>query len=652
MFRKAWVDMISSTMTLMKALYLTATPLSIKIVMANLRLLGVWVWIIISLGCDHSASGQTNSNEEVETSDSPTGASESAGNCPSKPQFLDDVNSNKQIQDCTIQASWLSEALESPSTEVWGISLQNVTILGDFKLGSSKESQRDISPQLFCRECNFKGRVVFDHRSFKKDVLFEDECHFEQSVTFRHASFSVLAMHGSCSRLKVDHCMISKGFFRLSPVETLICFSTKFLNSSSFDSSQFAKDGRCTFHDVDFNSQATFRSVNFPGNSGFNRIVFSSEADFTGAWIGSLQFINSTFNGDSFFDQLNVPRSVETEEPLAEDSSSKNADEESEIDYPNTSGKLEFNGVRFRGRASFSRSVLDRLQFGPQHGNVGYVPFEKSAHFEGITCRTLSMVGTEFADNVSFAGSKLTNSVLLERVAFQKDLNVENVRFPHAQSQLKLQYPHEGSKSDEQRIEPGIALREVRFDNAVEGRWSAFVQRRRLLFDDKLRITFCPSETWFSMSDGFKRAGNLIGENEATFQGRIAAGSDDSSENKWLNWFSWAFWGYGYRPSRVLLWLIATAVLFAGFYWQETADLAVPQSGLIRVSSRWRFSLIFSLRTAWSFAYGYKNSRTPFFKLLTSIQSIISKVMLICLLQAIANTSPLLDSIFGKIIKI
>ncbi len=60
----------------------------------------------------------------------------------------------------------------------------------------------------------------------------------------------------------------------------------------------------------------------------------------------------------------------------------------------------------------------------------------------------------------------------------------------------------------------------------------------------------------------------------------------------------------------------------------------------------------FSARTAWHFGYGPKHARGYFWTAVTLTQMIGFKAMAILLLQAIANTSPLLNQLVARFIPV
>jgi hypothetical protein len=172
------------------------------------------------------------------------------------------------------------------------------------------------------------------------------------------------------------------------------------------------------------------------------------------------------------------------------------------------------------------------------------------------------------------------------------------------------------------------------------------------LLEDKRWWTFGPavpkvmtstSTTWYALEELFKASGNLKAQNEAYYQRRLLAYTDvtQTDESAVGNFWSWAFWGYGVRPARLLAWILLVFAIFTFIYWRE-----LPPA----VTSRFARAAMFSLNNSWKWKYGFDNAQTPLFKAITLTQSIATKVLLICLLQALSNVSPVLNSIAGKFI--
>jgi hypothetical protein len=595
-------------------------------------LTGLPLGFLLGLGCAFSESTKATNNAVAEGE-------------PCQAAFVQKINSQQTVNGCVIEGAWLTQILEQqkPPDKIY---LQNVTIKDNFALGSAKDHDpKAFKTNLSCDKCTFAGDVSLENSTWDRSVSFSD-CHFNEGIKVHRSSLVELTITGYCRRLQIQNCTFAKAEFGLKSLNYLEVSIARFTGNVSFQNIECEQSGECKFQQITFDKTATFSGATLPRETWLLRTLFSGESDFSGVWAGNIHSSRCLFAGDAKFDEINAPRRKPSDTSSAEINDTPFRHVVGEYELPSLSCRLLFEKTRFKGRTSFSRTTCDYLRLGAADRS-GYIPFEGPAHFEELTCKNLLMDGAEFSGQVSFAGSKITNSAVFYRVSFQKSVNLNGAHLPHSSKTFTKWNPETDSVPS-----PGISLEAVRFDDALEAHWEDFVQRRRFLLDDKLRTNYCGSESWFSLSAALKRAGNLKGENEATFNGRLAARSDDPREIGWLNWLSWVFWGYGYRPTRVLLWFFALTLICASFYWSETSKLARGRSAFGGLLARLGFSLAFSLRTAWSFRYGYKNANTRLFKLLTSVQSILSKLLLILLLQAVGNTSPFLNSIFGKVIKL
>ena len=90
---------------------------------------------------------------------------------------------------------------------------------------------------------------------------------------------------------------------------------------------------------------------------------------------------------------------------------------------------------------------------------------------------------------------------------------------------------------------------------------------------------------------------------------------------------------------RLLVWFAILLVAFALIYWTQFSDLAVTSR------ERARRALVFSTRTAWEFKYGYDNSATPTFQVITLAQSVLAKLMIALFAYALTQTNPLLSEL-------
>jgi hypothetical protein len=100
----------------------------------------------------------------------------------------------------------------------------------------------------------------------------------------------------------------------------------------------------------------------------------------------------------------------------------------------------------------------------------------------------------------------------------------------------------------------------------------------------------------------------------------------------------------------VLLWLAFVILAFAGIYWTQLSVVGADNNPIVRGLNRARLALVFSVRTAWELNYGYDNSATPTFRVITTIESVFAKLMVACFAYALTQTSPLLSEIVKKLL--
>ena len=95
--------------------------------------------------------------------------------------------------------------------------------------------------------------------------------------------------------------------------------------------------------------------------------------------------------------------------------------------------------------------------------------------------------------------------------------------------------------------------------------------------------------------------------------------------------------------------MIAVFLLFTAAYWTQipkSEGTSRKHADLVRI----RQAVKMSFNTSWKLDYGRKHARTILFKVVTSCQSIVFKLMFLSLLQVISNPSPLLNTFIGKLL--
>jgi uncharacterized protein YjbI with pentapeptide repeats len=456
---------------------------------------------------------------------------------------------------------------------------------------------------------------------FQKDVAFLDSV-FEQSVTF-------------------DDCVFQEGVqFRDTSFKEFAGFEdVDFQERADFSNAQFK--GRADFVHAEFNGGAQFGGAKFQGRADFAGATFLSTSTFVWASFaeivsfnqanieGEVQFVKNKFPATVFFTNIN------------------------RIEVSKGHGIIIFRDVSFHERTYFTGTNLQALWFSfvPEGGvprrarprrleqNLFTpVTFEKYATFRGLECVNAGFIDVEFRDFVDFGDAKFKNSVSFAGSTFEKDTSFYRSEFPFASAPSTT----EPDRATPVAIPTGLFLDHVRFQKPVTFEWEQL----------KGRLSTTDKATWELLENSFKQSGNLEGQNEAMYQRRILEREASQGWTKRVKRLEYYFWGYGVRPLRVTLWILLFYLFFTALYWTQTGAMKLERSKWWGRWQRLTFVVDFSARTSWKWLYGYENARTPLFKVLTVIHSLGFKVLLFFLLKAFSNTSPLLNELVGKLVRL
>jgi hypothetical protein len=417
---------------------------------------------------------------------------------------------------------------------------------------------------------------------------------------------------------------------------------------ASFQGSTFKEDAN--FAAAIFQSGVSFSKAEFQGNALFpfasvevnklkrerntqclfNNATFKKDLIFSNGTIeGSAYFSDTKFNGDVYFIDLNQ------------------SDDGQELQ-----GNLIFTQTEFLGRVYFTNAKVDMLSFFPKnrdkvadHSLSQYqeTPSEvptrltaspstlaKRAKFTNLTCNGADFREVEFRDEVDFNYSRFLKTANFNNASFDGGVSFYGAEFPWARSSTEKYH----------FMEMGLFFDGVNLAKATNLKWEQF--------DGKLNTK--GSSTWKKLEELFKQSGDLEGQNEALYRRHIDEGHDLHGWAKRANRFEQWFWGYGVRPWRLVAWLLVGFLLLSVSYWTQTASLANNETRFQGQWKRIRAALEFSARTSWTLGYGYRHSRTPLFKTITLIHSLGFKVMMLCLIKVLANISPLLNELIGKLL--
>jgi hypothetical protein len=550
------------------------------------------------------------------------------------PELLWEMCQRKEvIRDCTInKGTALAEILTRPSGltgDDSSIQLENVTIETNVFLPNGA-ANRQIKWRLECKKCLFRGGIDLSY------------CIFAQDLVLTESILSSLRLENDIlPNLQVNKCEFEgpKGI-------TLLDLKNVQVNRADF--SENTVKGlftvyRCTFNELfliggsvlgetfvaenHFNGRADFSAVHFkPDNpespkSGawpieFNSNVFSDDFTMNGSGVESVRFFRNLFLRGLYCEGM----------------------------WSDSAGHVKLQENTYKGRVSLAKTTIYALEFEAVDSKRGDVTFEKTVDLQGIRCAKLSISRADFLDRAEFSGSKISGVLSLDHVVFRDSVDFDGITLPTKQGVSSMQ--------DDPKGEQGLQLVNVRFEKGIDANWKRFLEPGILPFWRELRITKCDPGTWRSLSEAFKQRSNLVGQNEAYYYQRVQARNDrDEDENQFLNLFSLIIWGYGVRPLRLLGWLAVVIAVFALFY---ALIGYIPDGSSSDVKGRmpyWKALLSFSARTAWSLDFGLRTRGGLVVRSAAFFQSVLCKIMMICLLQAFANVSPLIHEILGKFIE-
>jgi uncharacterized protein YjbI with pentapeptide repeats len=510
-----------------------------------------------------------------------------------KSALYGEIDSPRPAKSLWIEDSTITGDIVTPPSQGRPTSSLPLKIIHSLVQGTIDLKTTDFNGDIDLSKTTFEGQVFFDNASFEGKVIV-------QGAVFRQT--------------------------------TMFVFETTFDQGASFSSSQF--EDYAGFVEASFEKLATFK-----------RAQFKSTADFSGAdFSNGVSFYNSRFEEDARFDRVVIGHMSASYGPFHNTDFLKaanfrrakilgpmawiNTSFQGEAYFENlsTQSRLNFSGAKFRSLANFSGMKAKEVTF---KGEPSY--FEKAALFRDLSCQKAEFTGTEFHELVDFSGSTFS------------DLSLADTRF---MGDVDLQ----GTKFNAGAAQPPLKLKRVRFDKALNLDWDQFVQPGRSCFfcAPPLRLGVDSPTTWEAMVKAFEKTGNLTAKNESLYQEAVMK-RDEDDKPPYLSLLQDRFWGYGTRPSRVLFWMALVVLLFAAIYRTQTRALW-GRSPWATFWARWSFALRFSLRTSWSLDYGRTNSVTTLFKVLTSCQSLGFKLLLFFFIKALANVSPLLNEIVGKLL--
>lgn len=455
--------------------------------------------------------------------------------------------------------------------------------------------------------CRFNGQVQFNNSEFGKSFSF-NKSRVENSARFQNVKFlGSSEFEESIFGANVD-------FDKSEFTDHASFANAVFLGDPQFIRAHFKSDA--SFYGVRFKSKMRLTELKLNGDLAFEKAVFDDGLDIDDSTVaGTITLKNSTFQGDFLARKMN-----------------KNA---------LRTGALVFMNIVFNGRFSVSGSTLLLLRSSTNIGSdseyedylLPYAPvvYSARADFRDVKIYDADFTRSEFRNDAQFNGAAFERSLNLQDAIFEGNADFGDMLFPQVN-----ELPVNGYSIDKY-FPPGTNIIGIDFE-------------KKLIANNKLAtIANSDKRTLSNLESAYERGRNLDGQNEALYRKRVLDLGDFFSEKGFLNRAELLFWGFGVRPVRLILWMIATLLFFTVLYWFEL-NKNLNSHKTEKKLALWNSAWIFSWSTAWKFGYGEKHAHTTAFKIITISQSISWKILIVLLLHAISNISPLLNTLVGKFV--
>jgi uncharacterized protein YjbI with pentapeptide repeats len=512
----------------------------------------------------------------------------------------------------------------------------------------------DLSGSVFEESNNFHlvtfaEELVGEKATFKDATIFAG-CKFEAAVRFRKAKFlgnlQFLREHGSAPTFDEEVDFREAIFGRLASFlgasfrGNMDFRYADFQSAGSFSGSKLGSSPSITgpFYMAEFRGLGNFRNTRF-GSLALSRLVFRNGVDFHRANGKSLRIWGASVSGPFSFDDAHIER----------------------LDFQGFGWSMIVNG-----EAIFRRGVFDTIKFKE-------VSFKKIVDFDEVTVRSQMVL-----DSVSFDGDLRFEDVSLSDTKRSPDGEPESeegtkdeatkdeVTKDQATKEVKTAKPAKTAtvakaKKNARAATEEFSISDITLNSGfhtssdqffAERPWWAFWREDQPRFvlkekhgaqeQDNRRILR-------ELGRAFELAKNVELKNFVDFRLRETQEASEDFPQRISSKAARWFWGYGVRPMRVLFWLAVLVLAFAATYWTQL-PAGSNTNCLARNFSRVRSAVTFSARTAWEVSYGYNNSTTTTFRLITIAESILAKLLFACLAYALTKSSPLLSELLKKLI--
>ena len=430
-------------------------------------------------------------------------------------------------------------------------------------------------------------RLQFNGVTFEGVVTFKD-AQLDQDLNLANfCTFKQPVFIESSSLRTIDMGFDNRETYFLGPLQIS---KTTFAGSPRFSKAVFRH--AVEFENTEFKDGAEFDGVSFEGGVHFSNVVFGNDTYFTGATFGQNTEFGVTFEKDANFVKARF------------------------------NNMAMFRRSKFKGQAEFGDAHFAAAEFG----------------------------NAVFSDETSFNHAKFDRYAGFPETRFAGEVDFEGCSFP------SILVPSREGEPGVSFVRPGVVFSQTRFEKRARltfeqlvdmPTWRPFTNPRTKLKgvnEDMVR-------TWENFKETFQNTNDLSSRNEAEYQRRLwlSVHPDTTARQAIYNRFERVFWGYGYRPGRVAFWLILSYAVFTLIYWTQTRGISVAG----RWTGFWKrlkFAGRFSWLTAYKLTFGWENSRTWPFKIITMLQSIGTKVMLFFFFKSLANISPLFSELVNKVL--
>jgi uncharacterized protein YjbI with pentapeptide repeats len=555
---------------------------------------------------------------------------------------------NGNVSKRTIPAETLAKALmqrPGPKDKPKDLEITSCYIEGDLDL-----TNREVFSALLVANTNFGGEILLDGAKVYNTFGFEPatiDYFSAKKTSFRgafHVNGSTFAHGASFAGAQfLDSADFSNAMFNNDEgvANTFADFAgARFARGVAFDAVRF--DTSTSFDNAIFQGGTSFDFAGFLGETTFSKTEFGDVVSFRSVSIvRPMIFTQVVFPASVSFDGFHGNRPLPSES-AAENPTPNKPDIPEGAPVPATPMseseekqlqrlELSFYGTTFRGVTSFDRLNVTILQFptvrrgqGAKKQSFSPLVCEKPTSFSSMSVEVADFSHAEFRDHADFTKTTFTKFAKFDNATFRDTASFDEAEFPEPDKAVP-------------RALSGLHLDHARFFKSVNLDW-------KQLSDGRL-VTQDPA-TWATLEAAFKSSGNLTSQNEAYFNKRELSAQDLGDH------FAFILWGYGVRPYRLLAWIVLIQLIFTFLYWTQTRFIIGRADRWSWHKGRLAFALGFGWRTALSWRYGIANSRSSLYKTLTLLHAVIIKVLLVVLFVSIANVSPLLHSIIGKLVPI